>query len=120
MSRKLNEFIVGAGYATVGLIAHLVYFGLFILGVFLHIGTVYIAFKFDGVFSALITLIFPFIAEINWDIIIWRWTGQFWNLYAVILGIYITLWIAYYIIFGALALVIGYFNDKVQKQEYDQ
>ena len=114
---KVKDVLAGAGLITAGIVFNLIYLGIGALGVFIHISTVLMAFRIAGGLSALITLVFPIISEVYWLIDIWHGTGQFFNLYTFIIGGYLLLWIAFYIVVFIVLIIATFIDNRVKKHD---
>ena len=64
-----------------------------ILGAVIHIWTILVAFLASGLFAAVLSLIFPVLAQLYWGIRIWNATGTLWNNYCLAVIAYVALWI---------------------------
>ncbi len=74
--------IVGIAYPIMG-----------ILGLVIHVWTIVIAFIASGLIGAVITLIFPVLAQIYWFIKVWNMAGSVMNMYCLAIIAYIVCWI---------------------------
>jgi hypothetical protein len=76
-----------------------------LFGVALHLFTVFVAYSASGFFAALLTLIFPVMAQIYWIYNIWANTGVFLNLFTLLNLAYVGLWVVI-IFFSAIAAAL--------------
>ena len=93
---KLKTILATTGIVTGGLL----YIVMAILGLLLHLWTILIAFGYSGIIAALISLVFPVVAELYWAFYSWKAAGTIVNTYCVSLGIYIVMFIVSISIIG--------------------
>lgn len=62
------------------------------LGLVLHIGTVIIAYKINGILAAILSFPFPVFAQIFWFIRIWMLDKTFFNPFCILLSSYVIFW----------------------------
>ena len=62
-----------------------------ILGAIIHVWTIVIAFAASGLFAAVLSLVFPVLAQLYWGLMIWNMTGTLWNYYCLALIAYVGL-----------------------------
>lgn len=74
--------IAGVAYPLMGL-----------LGAAIHVWTIVIAFATKGLFAAILSLVFPVLAQLYWGVTIWRASGTFANPYCLALVAYASLWL---------------------------
>lgn len=74
-----------------------------LLGVAIHLYTVYIAYKVSGLLSAIVTLVLPVLAEMFWIVKILLNTGYFWSYLTIACAIYIGIWVLFSIFAGIAA-----------------
>jgi len=75
----------GAGCALVGI----AYPAIGILGLIIHVWTIVIAYTVSGLIGAIVTLIFPVMAQIYWFIKVWGFAGTILNLYCIAILAYV-------------------------------
>jgi hypothetical protein len=75
-------------------------------GIALHLYTILFAYKASGFFSALLTLIFPIIAQVFWIFKTWHITGEFINGFSFYVMVYLG-WLAAGIGFTILGAAIA-------------
>jgi hypothetical protein len=96
---KLKTILATTGFVTGGLL----YIVVAILGLLLHLWTILIAFGYSGIIAALISLVFPVIAELYWAFYSWKAAGTIVNTYCVSLGVYAIMFIVSILIVGLSA-----------------
>lgn len=79
------------------------FLGLEILGVFIHLWTIIIAFAAKGFFASLLSFLLPVVSQIYWFFVIGGDTGYFDNWFCLSIMVYIGLWAAVFV-GGALAV----------------
>ena len=79
----------GAGCAMAGV----AYPIMTILGAIIYVWTIVFAFADKGLFAAVLSLIFPVLAQLYWGFVIWNATGTIVNPYCLALIGYGILWV---------------------------
>jgi hypothetical protein len=95
MSRRHEDLVLGVATAITGLSM----FVKVLLGIAVHLFTVWIAYTVSGGVAAFVTLLFPVVAEMVWLVLLWSWTGAFWNLLTLACAAYLVSFVA--LIFSA-------------------
>jgi len=98
----VKKFLLGAGIVSGGIF----YFIIGLLGLAIHLWTIAISFYYGGIFSAIIALSLPFIAELFWFINSWIITETFFNTYTSSIA-------AYAVVSISTLLIIGFLSSKM-------
>jgi hypothetical protein len=83
VAQNLGCLVSGSSFIALG-----------ILAVAIHVWTIIIAYGVSGLESAILTLIFPILAEFYWSFRVCFITGTVLNLYFISLLVYLGLWIS--------------------------
>ncbi|HHW39934.1 MAG TPA: hypothetical protein GXX19_02050 [Syntrophomonadaceae bacterium] len=110
---KAKDILVGSGYLFGGAVFGVIQLILYIIGVILHLWTIFIAFAYGGIVAAAISLVFPVLAQIYWGLKAWSFTGTILNTYTFSLIIYLGIWIL--LSLGGMA--ICFFSECLQKKK---
>lgn len=73
-------------------LASTAYLVMTLLGLVIHVWTIVIAFNAKGLFAAVLSCIFPVIAQLYWGFVGWTTTGTLFNPYCLALLSYVFLW----------------------------
>ena len=95
----MKKILLNIGIASGGIF----YFIIGILGLVIHLWTIAISFYYGGVFSAIIALSLPFIAEFFWFIKSWIITETFFNTYTSSIATYAVVSISTLLVIGFLS-----------------
>lgn len=87
-------------------------YALYLLTGIMHLWTVYIAYKTEGIFWSFVTLCFPIISQVFWGLRAWNTYGID-SVYVQWLLIVVFCWVMNYV----LAIVFSYYTDKSERIE---
>jgi hypothetical protein len=88
---------------------------LIILGVLMHLWTVYIAFAISGVFWAIVSFFFPVASQLFWGFRAWS-VGSFDTPFIQWLILLAIMWVAYYIVLAIIAALAASYEKKKKYQ----
>ena len=108
----MKKFLIGAGIISGGIF----YIIIGLLGLAIHLWTIAISFFYGGIFSAIIALSLPFIAELFWFFKSWGITGTFFNTYTSFIAAYVVLSISTLLAISFLSSKMDS-NTELEKEE---